>query len=112
MINEFFLLMLGSVLVASFSQLLLKKGAQNHYANVIREYLNVWVISGYTLMVVSTLLTILAYKGLDYKNGPIIESLGFVFVMILSRIFFGEKNTDKKVLGNGLIFLGILIFYS
>lgn len=99
-------------MIASFSQLLLKKGAQNHYANVIREYLNVWVITGYALMVVSTLLTILAYRGLDYKNGPIIESLGFAFVMILSRLFFGEKITGKKVLGNMLIFAGILIFYS
>ncbi|MCI8376021.1 MAG: EamA family transporter [Lachnospiraceae bacterium] len=110
--NEYFLLMLGSVLVASFSQLLLKKGAQNQYANVIREYLNVWVVSGYALMVASTLLTILAYRGLDYKNGPIIESLGFAFVLILSRLFFGEKITKRKVLGNVLIFAGILIFYS
>ena len=98
--------MLGSVLVASFSQLLLKKGAQNQYANVIREYLNVWVVSGYALMVASTLLTILAYRGLDYKNGPIIESLGFAFVLILSRLFFGEKITKRKVLGNVLIFAG------
>lgn len=104
--------MLSSVLVASFSQLLLKKGAQNHYANVIREYFNVWVISGYALMVCSTLLTILAYKGLDYKNGPIIESLGFAFVMILSRIFFAEKITKRKVFGNILIFAGILVFYG
>lgn len=104
--------MLSSVLVASVSQLLLKKGARNHYANVIREYFNVWVISGYALMVGSTLLTILAYRGLDYKNGPIIESLGFAFVMILSRIFFGEKITKRKVFGNILIFVGILVFYS
>ena len=104
--------MLSSVLVASVSQLLLKKGAQNHYTNVIREYFNVWVISGYALMVGSTLLTILAYRGLDYKNGPIIESLGFAFVMILSRIFFGEKITKRKVFGNILIFAGILVFYS
>lgn len=104
--------MLGAVLIASFSQLLLKKGAQNHYFNVIREYLNIWVISGYALMVLSMLLTIWAYRGLDYKNGPIIESLGFAFVMILSRIFFGEKITKRKVFGNILIFVGILVFYS
>ena len=31
------------------------------------------------------ILTILAFKGLDYKNGPIIESVGYIFIMILSR---------------------------
>lgn len=112
MINEYMLFMLGSVVVASISQLLLKKAADNHYNNFIREYLNIWVISGYFLMVVSTLLTIWAYKGLDYKNGPIIEALGFSFVMILSRIFFSEKITKKKILGNVLILIGIIVFYS
>lgn len=104
--------MLGSVLVASVSQLLLKKAAKTKYANFIQEYLNIWVITGYILMVASTLLTIMAYRGLDYKNGPIIEALGFSFVMILSRIFFSEKLTKKKIAGNILIFLGIIIFYS
>jgi len=112
MINEYFLFMLGSVIVASVSQLLLKKAAGNHYENWLREYLNVWVVGGYFLMVISTLLTILAYRGLDYKNGPVIEALGFAFVMILSRIFYAEKITKKKLLGNILIFLGILVFYS
>lgn len=104
--------MLGSVIVASISQLLLKKAAGNRYENWLREYLNIWVISGYFLMVISTLLTVLAYRGLDYKNGPVIEALGFAFVMILSRLFFGEKLTRKKLLGNALIFLGIFVFYS
>jgi len=104
--------MLGSVVVASVSQLLLKKAAQKNYDNFIREYLNVWVISGYSFMLVSVLLTTLAYKGLDYKEGPVIEALGFVLIMILSKIFFGEKITKKKVVGNLLIFIGILVFYS
>ena len=49
---------------------------------------------------------------MDYKNGPIIEAIGFSLVMILSRIFFAEKLTKKKILGNILIFLGIIVFYS
>lgn len=112
MMNEFYIYMLMSVVIAAFSQLLLKKAAQNHYSSMVWEYLNIWVISGYVLMVLSTLLTVVAYKGLDYKNGPIIESLGFVFVMILSRTFFREQLTKKKVIGNIFIFLGIFVFYS
>lgn len=111
--NEYmyWILMFLSVFVASFSQILLKKGAQNKYESVIKEYLNPYVISGYTLMMLTTVLTVLAYKGLDYKNGPVIESLGYVLIMVLSYLFFREKITLKKVLGNGLVILGIIIFY-
>ena len=62
-------------------------------------------------MVISTILTIIAFKGLDYKNGPIIESLGYVFILFLGRWFLQEKITAKKVIGNVLILLGIAVFY-
>ena len=106
------LLLVLSVVVASFSQILLKKSAGKTYESVIREYLNPFVITGYGMMVLSTLLTVGGYAGLEYKNGAVIEALGFVLVMFLSRIFFGEKITKKKLLGNSLILLGILVFYS
>lgn len=106
------LLLVLSVVVAAFSQILLKKSADKAYPSVIREYLNFYVIFGYGMMVISTLLTVGAYVGLEFKNGAIVESLGFVLIMLLSRLFFKEKITKKKLLGNGLILLGILVFYS
>lgn len=112
MVNKYMMLLVLSVVVASFSQILLKKSAGKVYESVIREYLNVFVIVGYGMMVVSTLLTVGGYAGLEYKNGAVIEALGFVLVMFLSRIFFGEKITKKKLLGNSLILLGIFVFYS
>ena len=106
------LLLVLSVVVASLSQILLKKSAEKSYQSLLREYLNPWVISGYGLMVVSTLLTVGGYAGLEYKNGAVIESLGFMLVMLLSRLFFREKITKKKLIGNALILLGIAVFYS
>ena len=100
-----------SVVIASFSQILLKKSAMKKHKSMVSEYLNIYVVLGYGMMIVSTILTIFAYKGLDYKNGPIIESLGYIFVMILSFIFFSEKITKRKLIGNALILLGIIIFY-
>ena len=105
------LFLVGSVLIASFSQVLLKKGAQRTYTSILREYLNPYVISGYVLMVLSTVLTILAYTRVDYKNGPVIESLGIVFVMILSFFFFREKISSRKVVGVLMIFAGVMVFY-
>ncbi len=100
-----------SVTIASFSQILLKKSAAKKYDNVIKEYLNPYVIIGYGMMVCSTILTIYAYKGVEYKNGPVIESLGYILIMILSYFFFREPVTKRKVIGNLLILLGIFVFY-
>lgn len=77
----------------------------------MKEYINPYVIIGYGMMVVSTIVTIIAYRVVEYKNGPIIESLGYILVMILSRVFLTESITKKKILGNALILLGIIIFY-
>ena len=110
-LNGYWLLLFASVTVASFSQILLKKSAQKEHGSFLNEYLNVHVIVGYSLMVVSTLLTIFAFTGMDYKNGPIIESVGYILVMLLSWWLLKEKLTLRKVLGNCLILVGILIFY-
>ena len=110
--NKYYLILVASVAVASISQIFLKKSALKTYPSFLREYLNVEVIFGYGLMVLSTLLTVLAFSGLEYKNGPVVESLGYIFVMILGRIFLQEGITKKKLLGNALILLGIVVYYS
>ena len=110
-INSYILFLLASVIIASFSQVLLKKATRKKYTNVIKEYLNPYVIIGYIMMMGSTVLTVIAYKGVEYKNGPIIEALGYILIMFLSLIFFKERITKKKVLGNVLILIGIGVFY-
>lgn len=107
----YFMLYVLSVVVASFSQLLLKKSAMRSYASQLGEYLNAYVISGYGLLFVSMLLTIMAFKGIAYKNGAIIESLGYVLVILLSRLFLKEKITRRKIAGTLCILAGIFIYY-
>lgn len=110
--NPYILLMLLAVIISSFSQILLKKGAQKTYVSLVKEYLNPHVFFGYVLMILATLTNILAYAGgVEYKNGPVIETLGFILVMILSRLVFGEKITQRKLCGNILILVGVIIFY-
>lgn len=109
--NKYYLFMFGSVILASVSQILLKKSAQKEHGSFIKEYLNPLVIIGYGLMVAATLTTIAAYQGMDYKNGPIIESLGYILVMILSYFLLKEKVTKKKILGYILILAGVVVFY-
>ena len=109
--NKYVFLLILAVLVSSISQIILKKSSSKSYKSIIKEYLNVYVITGYGLMVLSTVLVVLGLKGVPYKNEPIIESLGYLFVMILSNRILGEKITKKKVLGNVLILVGIAVYY-
>lgn len=105
------LLLVLSVVIASFSQILLKKSAQKKYNSFVREYINPYVIIGYGMMVISTIVTIFAYQKVEYKNGPVVEALGYILIMVLSYVFFKESITKRKMLGNALVLLGIIIFY-
>ena len=107
----YWILIIVSVINASFSQLLLKKASLEHHDSFLAEYFNVKVIVGYIMMVISTILTILALTKLEYKNAPIIESLGYILILGLGHIFLKEKMTVRKVIGNLIILVGILVFY-
>ena len=90
-INPWILLIALSSTIASFAQVLLKMSANEEHKNVIEEYLNWKVIVGYGLMFVGMGLTIVAYaKGVQYKNGPIMESIANIWVVLLSWYFFRE----------------------
>lgn len=106
----FILIFLISVLVSSISQIVLKTSANKEYDNLIREYLNVRVILAYGLFFSSTLLTTYAYRGVPLSLGPVIECTGYVYVAVLGALILKEKFSKKKVIGNLLIILGILVY--
>ena len=109
--NVYLLILILSVVVASFAQILLKKSDAKTYSSPIKEYLNVYVICGYGMMFLSMFITVMAYRGLDFSNVPVVESLGYVVVMLLSYLFFKEKITKKKLLGMAVILCGIFVYY-
>jgi len=101
--------MLLSALLAAVSQVLLKISANRPHKNRISEYLNVWVITGYGLLVLTLLMNTWAYRGVEYKIGPILNSASYVFVMLLGRLVLKEKITKRKAVGVSVIVLGIVI---
>ncbi len=111
MVNKYVFIFVLSVFIASCSQIILKKSADKKHESFIKEYLNLPVIIGYGMMFLSTILTIIAFRKIAFKNGPIIESIGYIFVLLLSRIFLDEKITKNKLIGNIIIILGIIVFY-
>lgn len=103
--------MIIAVFLASISQILLKKSALQERTG-LAVYMNKEVIGGYGIFASTVLITIIAYRNLPYKYGPIIESLSYVVVILLSSIFLSEKITLKKLIGCGCILLGIIIYHQ
>ncbi len=101
----YLLLFVLSILVASFSQIILKKGAEQK--NI---YINRYTVVGYSLMVLSTLFTLVGYKGVDLTLSGILQGLSFVFVPIFSFLILKEKISKKTILGIVVILLGIIIY--
>lgn len=110
MLNIYVIISVTSVIVASFSQILLKVGANRPHISFIKDYLNAPVIIGYSLMFVSLFGGLMAYRGLPMTTVPIIEAIGFILVPILSRLFFKEKLNREKIIGILIIFAGIVIY--
>ena len=84
-----------SVFIASVSQILLKISANKTYSSRIREYLNVYVIFGYGLLFLSTLLTMIALKRVPLSWSPVVESEQLHFC-ICNGISGAEREIYEK----------------
>ena len=111
MVNNYTLIFLVSVFISSCAQIILKISAKRVYCTRLQEYLNPYVIMAYSILLVSTILTIIAYREVELKIGPVLESSGYIYVLILSWVFFGERISFHKVGGIVLIISGIYICF-
>lgn len=102
--------LLFGVFISAVSQVLLKKAALKNYESPLKEYLNPYVIVAYSIFVLSTFLSILAYRGIPLSLGPILEATSYLYVTIFGVKIFGEKMNRKKISALCLIILGILIY--
>lgn len=103
---------LFGICISSFSQILLKKSAGEKKDNFIKEYLNIRVIIAYLIFIAATFCSIFAYKSIPLSMGPILESMQYVFIAILSHLFLKEHISKRKVLGLFVIVMGVIVFSS
>lgn len=108
----FYLLVVAGIFLSACSQLLLKKSADKEHRSFLRSMLNWRVIVAYGILFGSLLINITAMsKGVKLKDMPILESLGYVFVPLLSYIVLKERVTKKTLVSITLILIGIYVFY-
>lgn len=98
------------VLISSVSQVLLKKSAMKSHDSAIREYLNPYVIFAYALFVGSTLLSVIAYRGIPLSMGPILDATGYLWVTLFGVTLFHERLGGRRTLALALIIGGIVVY--
>ncbi len=104
------IIMLVSVFISAVSQVLLKISANRNHENTVREYANPLVIGAYAMFVLSTLLTVYAYRVVPLSLGPVLEATSYLYVTAFGALIFKEKVTPKKLAALVLIVGGICVF--
>ena len=106
-----FLLSLFAVFCAGIAQIVLKKTAGKYMnAGIVRKFLNFGVVSGYMLMLLSSLMNVVALKQMPLNLTPISEATGYLWVPLLSWLFLQTKPTKRNMAGAIVIVLGMLVF--
>lgn len=103
-------ILIFSVLISAFSQILLKKAALKTYSSFISEYLNPLVIGAYAIFFAAVFLDMLGLKKVPVSFIPVIESLSYVFIIIFSRLFLKEKVSRQKLIGIFVILIGLGVY--
>lgn len=104
------LILVANCVLSAFSQVLLKKASLKEYGSALRQYLNALVICGYGLFFVVLMVNVylLRFLPLSVLN-PVAETLPIVLSFVSGRLLFGERITVWKIIGGGLIMLGMIV---
>lgn len=112
-ISIYYLVVVAGVFVASLSQILLKQSARDNcpskwFSVLIQKR----VLFAYFLLFCVYFINIFAMSnGVCLKDLPILESLGYVFVPVMAKVFFRERLTLRVICSMTLIVTGICVFY-
>jgi len=101
------LLILVASLFGSFGAAFLKSGAERlqfSFGALIRNY---YLAAGIGLFVFSSYFFVLGVREGELSVLYPMVSLGYLWTLFLSRIFFGEPFTRGKIVGLGLVLAGI-----
>ena len=105
-------ILIFSVFISAFSQVLLKKSALKTYSSFIKEYLNFYVIPAYAIYFLAVFLDLLALRKVPVSFVPVAEASSYVFVLLFGKIFFDEQFSKRKILAMILIMAGIVVFVT
>lgn len=103
-------ILLAGVFLGAVSQVMLKKAALRTWPDRIHEYLNPLVIFAYVIFTGTTLLSVLAYRGIPVSLGAVLESTSYLYVTAFGVWIFHERLTGRKIAALALILGGIAVY--
>ena len=107
-----YVLVLISSLLGVASQMMLKHSARKNYPSWWREYINLWVIGGYGIMVLSLLINLWAiHIGVLAQEVSIIECINYLLIPLAAWWIFKEPITRRKMVAIGIIIVGVIVFF-
>lgn len=104
-------LALLGVLIASCAQLLMKTSAiEKKQSSLLKKFINLRIVVAYSMMLLSSLISVVCLRYLQLKYVPMIEATGFLWVPLLSFLVLQEKPTRYNIAGGILIISGMALF--
>lgn len=103
------MLMLVASLFGSFGAACLKSGAERLHFNVASLLRNYYLAAGIGLFLLSSYFFVLGVRDGELSVLYPMVSLGYIWTLFLSRIFFGEPFTRGKIAGLAMVLLGIVL---
>lgn len=106
-VSSMVLVLIGSF-IGSFGAIFLKSGAGR--TNCLKTLLfNPRLVAGVTLFLLSTVFYLSGIREGELTILYPMVSLGYVWTLLWSRLFFKEPLTRNKFLGLGMILAGIVV---
>jgi len=102
------LLVFTASVIGSFGAVFLKLGA-TQVSRSILSFLNWRLVLGVVLFLGSSVFYALGVKGGELSVLYPMVSLGYIWTLFWSRLFFKEALTRQKFLGLGLILAGVFL---
>ena len=95
--------------LGSFGAVFLKSGAGRLHRNLTSLFLNWRLALGVGFSLMSSFFFVLGVRRGELTVLYPMVSLGYVWTLLWSRLFFKERMTRNKFLGIGLVLAGILL---
>jgi len=100
------LLVFTASVIGSFGAVFLKMGAARLDGTIL-SFVNTRLALGVTLFLGSSVFYALGIRGGELSVLYPMVSLGYIWTLLWSRLFFNEPFTRGKFMGLGLILLGV-----
>ncbi len=109
-ITPYYLVGIGVAFMSALGQIYLKKYALKRGRLTLVSLLDNYLVSGGVLFTLSTILSILAMRRLDYSVFYSLGALNYLFIIILSKAMLGERVDLSKTIGVSVIVVGVIIY--